>query len=219
MRTREDKLRIFKVVAPAEREYLSRNRRLEILQLHWGILTPEEKTFGEINRIVGTTRTRDEYDEMIAYFQKKGYIAPLAKCGIYFIKAEHSLNIKVGKSINAQNRKRDLQTGSPVRLWVDYVIPVPKDLLGVYEPKCHSWFSQWRDHNEWFAIPPEEMDIVRSQTSHEDLDTLFSTDPSRLSHLIISKQIYEEDEGYAKEEELERDRERIREQGWKLKLD
>ena len=68
------------------------------------------------------------------------------KSKIYFIKADNSVMVKIGKSVNPQARLKSLQTGSAAKLKIIKIIDG-----GIYlESILHIYFKHLRKHGEWF---------------------------------------------------------------------
>lgn len=74
------------------------------------------------------------------------------KSYVYFIKADNTGLVKIGKSVNPKNRLKELQTGSANKLNIIKTIDG-----GVYlEQAIHAYFAHLRKHGEWFK-PDTEM--------------------------------------------------------------
>ncbi len=209
------KVRLFTDIVTREKRYLSENKRLEILQFRWGIITGIVRTFRDINRIVHIKNSKQIYSEMIMYFTEKNYLAPEAKCGVYFIKGEIITRlIKVGQSSNVPARLYNLQIGSADKLRIEYVIPLEKNVLEIYEKKVHIWLDEYRHHGEWFDILDDDIVKLYACYSQEDLDVLMETDRMRSMGLGRKKGIddsLEDDKDYSEEEVNDREREKIQE--------
>ena len=184
----EKNLHMFKELCIKEKRYLSENRRLEILQYHWGIVGGDEKKFTQINGILRMRNSKVIFDEMMDYFTQKNYFPQLSKCGVYFVRGQHSPLVKIGASKNAPARLGHLQTGSPVRLWIDYVLPTPKNLIYEYEEKFHLWFTSVKEHGDWYKVPMEELRFIYTFMTYKDFDTLLETDSSRALGFIRGKE-------------------------------
>jgi len=65
---------------------------------------------------------------------------------IYFVLAEEVGRIKIGKSLEIENRVSQLQTGSPIELKLVCLL----DLSDKYEGILHEFFKEDRVHGEWF---------------------------------------------------------------------
>jgi hypothetical protein len=72
---------------------------------------------------------------------------------VYVIGGEHG-HVKIGSSGDPHQRCRDLQTGSPFRLWVEHVAPTCGAALPV-ELRAHALLQKHRLSGEWFAVPAE----------------------------------------------------------------
>jgi len=62
--------------------------------------------------------------------------------------------LKIGRSNNAEKRLKSLQTGSPLRLSIAYVLPDK----GHLEKLLHEKFKKKRINGEWFTF---SQDIVK----------------------------------------------------------
>lgn len=172
---------LFRQISIKEKAYLSHNKRFEILQFHWGIVS-EPRTFRDINRLVGIRNAKDLYNEMIRYFIEKGHMPPETNCGIYFVRGVRlSDMVKIGQSISCKKRLAELQTGSPDKLYIEHVVPIEDKIrLKEYEDKLHAWFDKWRLHYEWFqGIPDEELEPLYKCRTMEDIDILLATNENR----------------------------------------
>lgn len=172
---------LFKKISVQEKNYLSFNKRFQILQFHWGIVS-EPRTFRDINRLVNIRNAKQVYNEMMGYFGEKGYINVEANCGVYFIRGEIITHrVKIGQSTNAKHRRNRLQTGSADKLYVEHVVPIDdKNRLEEYQNKLHAWFDQWRIHGEWFqSIPDEELEPIYNCRNKEEVDVVLAKDPER----------------------------------------
>jgi hypothetical protein len=72
---------------------------------------------------------------------------------VYVINGEHG-RVKIGSSINPEQRCAELQTGSPVRLWVEHVTATLGPALPV-EIEAHAMLDRYRLSGEWFAVSVE----------------------------------------------------------------
>ncbi|MCJ2084597.1 GIY-YIG nuclease family protein [Methylobacterium sp. E-005] len=72
---------------------------------------------------------------------------------VYVIKGEHG-RVKIGSSINPEQRCAELQTGSPVQLWVEHVAATLGPALPV-ELEAHAMLDRYRLNGEWFAVSVE----------------------------------------------------------------
>lgn len=68
---------------------------------------------------------------------------------LYFIRAENGL-IKIGVSVDPENRLRQLQTGSSTRL--ELLDTIETENSNLLESKLHKEFAKYRIHGEWFNI-------------------------------------------------------------------
>ncbi len=217
MKKQNERLKLFSELVVKERDYLSREKRLEILQFRWGIVGGRERTFRDINRLTNTKNSKEVYRKMMDLFEEKKHIFPEAVCGVYFVRGEIITHlIKVGSSINSKNRVRHLQTGSADKLHVEYTIPVKKKDIGKYEHKVHKWLDEWKDHDEWFRIPDQELELLYVCRSEEDLEALFKTNELRMIGLDRKKgedDPLEDDNDYSEKEVEERMKQKRKEQG------
>lgn len=72
---------------------------------------------------------------------------------VYVIGGEHG-RVKIGSSGDPYQRCRDLQTGSPFRLWIEHVTSTLGPALPV-ELEAHALLSRHRLNGEWFDVPPD----------------------------------------------------------------
>lgn len=72
---------------------------------------------------------------------------------VYVIKGEHG-RVKIGSSINPEKRCAELQTGSPVRLWIEHTAAILGSALPV-ELEAHAMLDRYRLNGEWFAVSVE----------------------------------------------------------------
>ena len=93
--------------------------------------------------------------------QRTRYIAPCVKSGIYFVQAVGGSGlIKIGWSIDCDERLRALQIGSPVPLCILAIIPGTRRR----EQLLHEYWKHLRAHGEWFQPSPELLEsIAQSQ--------------------------------------------------------
>ena len=82
--------------------------------------------------------------------------------GVYFLKMKldseiinecpNTNFIKIGECVNKENRKDDLDTGSPFPLEVVGFIPLPRDknILRAEEKRAHSYFGHYHYKGEWY---------------------------------------------------------------------
>lgn len=82
---------------------------------------------------------------------------------VYFIQAEESGRIKIGKTtIDAERRRCALQTGSPEKLKLLTV------LKSNSEKKLHNKFKGERLHGEWFRPSPALMRFIQTAVAEQD---------------------------------------------------
>jgi hypothetical protein len=89
---------------------------------------------------------------------------------IYFIQDEGVFLIKIGftAKFDVEERRRVLQTGSPVGLRLLAVIPGDKTL----ERSLHTEFAFARAHGEWFHPHPEIIQFIIGTTPPEQAEKL-----------------------------------------------
>ncbi|WP_396442583.1 MULTISPECIES: GIY-YIG nuclease family protein [unclassified Limnospira] len=63
---------------------------------------------------------------------------------------------KIGFSKHPQKRLKQLQTGNPRRLILLAVCNLPNS----FEKEFHRFFKKYKFNNEWFLIPPNELDCI-----------------------------------------------------------
>ena len=82
---------------------------------------------------------------------------------VYFILDEKSKAIKIGKSINIDERLSDLQTGNPNLLTVKHTIKCVSEYDSFsLETELHKKFEKYRLVGEWFKFEDEVFDFVSS---------------------------------------------------------
>jgi hypothetical protein len=92
---------------------------------------------------------------------------------IYFIRAiqgpRHSARVKIGWTRDPRKRLKDLQTGSPVELYLIGAIPGGRE----DERAMHERFALSRMHGEWFALTGEmhELVIERGELVCREIET------------------------------------------------
>lgn len=72
---------------------------------------------------------------------------PATQSVVYFIQHGDYGPVKIGWAIDAEQRRRDLQTGNPERLHIRVLIPGDRLLEG----ELHRRFADWRLQGEWFG--------------------------------------------------------------------
>lgn len=80
---------------------------------------------------------------------------------VYFIQQGNFPLIKIGWALDAEQRCRGLQCGSPHDLRVLCVVPGPPQL----ERRMHRRFAQWRARSEWFFASPDLLTMVAAVQS------------------------------------------------------
>ena len=88
---------------------------------------------------------------------------------IYFIRSYNQF-IKIGRSVEPDNRCKSLQTGSPIKLKVKAVLP------GDYktEKGLHEMFSHIRHNGEWFRYTDELKWFIRAIQENPELNNIKS---------------------------------------------
>lgn len=87
---------------------------------------------------------------------------------VYFIKNE-SDKVKIGKTIDVNKRYKQLQTGSPEKLYVVYSIPCrSKEHMDKVESSLHEYFKDYNISGEWFLYKPVEKYLHTLKTIMED---------------------------------------------------
>ena len=69
---------------------------------------------------------------------------------VYFLKAAESNLIKIGKTNNLRNRKKGIQTMSPVKLYT--IGAITSNDRHKFEKELHELFAPYREHGEWFGF-------------------------------------------------------------------
>jgi hypothetical protein len=78
-------------------------------------------------------------------------------CTIYFVQAEVSRLIKIGRSFNFPRRLATLRTASPDRLNVLLALEAPRER----EARVHGLLALHRSHGEWFFPHPQVLDAIK----------------------------------------------------------
>jgi hypothetical protein len=76
---------------------------------------------------------------------------PFGGCGVYFIQGVSGGCVKIGYTTNIQDRLKTLQTGSPIKLKVLYLI---EGATPEQEKELHKKFNKYHSHGEWFHPHP-----------------------------------------------------------------
>lgn len=85
----------------------------------------------------------------------------------YFVEAEGTGRIKIGKSDRPNKRLKDIRTTCPHNLILRLVLPVGWEFLANHqqgswdEAAIHSRFERSRVHGEWFHLSPEIESFVK----------------------------------------------------------
>ena len=74
---------------------------------------------------------------------------------VYLIHGVDTPWYKIGLSVNAKIRLKQLGTQGPFGLKLIRILPVD-DMFGV-EAHFHQMFSDKRTHGEWFSLSPEDV--------------------------------------------------------------
>jgi len=101
---------------------------------------------------------------------------------IYFIRSYNEY-IKIGTSINVDDRLKDLQTASPKNLKVQAV------LEGSYttESGLHELFEKSRVRGEWFKYTEEIKWFIRAVQMNPDMNNIYSLYRESQKMRIIAK--------------------------------
>ena len=83
------------------------------------------------------------------------------KSFLYFIEAKNTGYIKIGRSVNPQQRLAQLSTGSPVELIILGTISGGSNL----EAELHRRFETLREKGEWFKANGELRDFIKEATA------------------------------------------------------
>ncbi len=87
---------------------------------------------------------------------------------VYFIQAEQSRLIKIGKANQVYRRLQTLQTGSPEKLRI--LMTLPTDAEKTY----HMQFADSRVHGEWFQPSDTLLSFIHENLSSYPLDDVDS---------------------------------------------
>lgn len=93
---------------------------------------------------------------------------------VYFIEAEKLGLVKIGWAVNSDQRRSDLQTGSPDKLTLRGILVC--DDAPALERKMHKRFAHLRQHGEWFLPDDAMRDYMR--------DCLFSREAMAIGRII-----------------------------------
>lgn len=80
--------------------------------------------------------------------------------GVYCVRCAGSLFVKIGKTSDVSRRLKELQTGCPYRLILDFFITCAKPRI--VEEQLHQRLSFARTQFEWFEVHGREYDQLRS---------------------------------------------------------
>lgn len=81
--------------------------------------------------------------------------------GTYIIMAESVLAYKIGASGNVENRFKQLEFMSPVKLCL-YGIIETSDYYAI-ESELHQIFAHKRLHGEWFSLSNQDLEIIKTK--------------------------------------------------------
>jgi hypothetical protein len=119
--------------------------------IHFSDGTVEEFFSDDVEAVKkASTKARQDYQEVIQKLDKKGYV--------YFILNTETGHIKVGYSIDPEQRLEDLQAANSSIL---KIIKTIEGTVGL-ERQIHKRFKHLRLHGEWFRAAPELMKYIRS---------------------------------------------------------
>jgi hypothetical protein len=105
-----------------------------------------------------TIRNHPEIVEKSKYIKFKGEVSEVVTKFIYFIKSHNSGLIKIGTTVNLQERVRSLQTGSPEEIYVVALMIGDHKL----EKQIHKKFQHLRrGDSEWFEPNSDLMDFIK----------------------------------------------------------
>jgi hypothetical protein len=82
--------------------------------------------------------------------------------GVYFIRARHMNQIKIGFSEDVHNRLGDLQVGNADML--ELVAVIPQEYRGL-EKALHKRFSHLCTHGEWHEPAPDLIDYIKTHAN------------------------------------------------------
>jgi hypothetical protein len=108
---------------------------------------------------------------------------------IYFIRS-YNTHIKIGYSVDPEYRKKCLQTGSPIKLHIQAIMP------GEFktESGLHEMFAHLRTKGEWFRYTDELKWFIRSVKENQletNIKTLYMIS-QRMRLLAKSKRLGDE---------------------------
>lgn len=92
---------------------------------------------------------------------------------VYGIAHPHGY-VKLGRSVNPQQRLQEHQTSSPYELWLLFAVPV-EDADAV-EKELHEWFDSKNHRGEWFDLDYSDyddlIDLAKMLSSHRDFESV-----------------------------------------------
>jgi hypothetical protein len=110
-------------------------------------------------------RTKSVYETGRRFTLSSGYVQQILRqrgveiCRptsvVYFIQAVQSKLVKIGVSVNVEQRLKTLQSGSPEKL---EVVRILKNSGRLRESELHRQCAKYRKHGEWFA--PEVLNLI-----------------------------------------------------------
>ncbi len=84
---------------------------------------------------------------------------------IYFI-VQQDKYVKIGRSVNPEERKKLFQTGNPNRLKIWVIFPGGEET----ERRVHEFWRNWRYRGEWFRFDEEMKLFLGFWAKHGSLD-------------------------------------------------
>jgi len=105
------------------------------------------------------------------------------KSGFVYAISNNRGQIKLGKTINIEQRKRSLQTGNVDKLKMLYTLHVSD--IHKAERSLHALFAVYRKHGEWFELDKKGCELLK-----EVFDVTITTDArwNSMYHLGLRKE-------------------------------
>jgi hypothetical protein len=117
-------------------------------------------------------------------FEWSYHVANMPKtASVYFVRTEEGELVKIGKSVNFENRLSSLKTSVQSDVSIISLLPVHPEILNATERYFHQHFSEKRIRREWFAISDAEIESAISQFDYDQMAQLNWTQSTGISRL------------------------------------